>query len=50
MSTPEFSRLVPLARLGAEPFRQQITATEGERRRWRDASTGVARPADAASS
>jgi len=31
MSTPEFSRLVPLARIGAEPFRQQITATEGER-------------------
>ncbi len=28
---PEFSRLVPLARLGAEPFRQDITATEAER-------------------
>jgi len=28
---PEFSRLVPLARLGAEPFRQEIAATEEER-------------------
>jgi uncharacterized metal-binding protein YceD (DUF177 family) len=28
---PEFSRLVPLARLGAEPFRQEIAATETER-------------------
>ena len=28
---PEFSRLVALARLGAEPFRQEITATEAER-------------------
>jgi len=28
---PEFSRLVPLARLGAEPFRQEIAAGEGER-------------------
>jgi uncharacterized metal-binding protein YceD (DUF177 family) len=28
---PEFSRLVPLARLGAEPFRQDIAATEEER-------------------
>jgi uncharacterized metal-binding protein YceD (DUF177 family) len=28
---PEFSRLVPLARLGVEPFRQDITATEAER-------------------
>jgi uncharacterized metal-binding protein YceD (DUF177 family) len=28
---PEFSRRVPLARLGAEPFRQDITATEAER-------------------
>jgi uncharacterized metal-binding protein YceD (DUF177 family) len=28
---PEFSRLVPLARLGAEPFRQDITATQAER-------------------
>jgi len=28
---PEFSRLVPLARLGAEPFRQEIAATEAER-------------------
>jgi len=27
---PEFSRLVPLARLGAEPFRQDIAATEAE--------------------
>jgi uncharacterized metal-binding protein YceD (DUF177 family) len=28
---PEFSRLLPLARLGAEPFRQDIAATEAER-------------------
>jgi uncharacterized metal-binding protein YceD (DUF177 family) len=28
---PEFSRLVPLARLGAEPFRQEITASDAER-------------------
>ncbi len=28
---PEFSRLVPLARLGPEPFRQEIAATEAER-------------------
>ncbi|MGC2414018.1 MAG: DUF177 domain-containing protein, partial [Stellaceae bacterium] len=28
---PEFSRLVPLARLGAEPFRREIAATEAER-------------------
>jgi uncharacterized metal-binding protein YceD (DUF177 family) len=28
---PEFSRLVPLARLGAEPFRQDIAASEAER-------------------
>jgi uncharacterized metal-binding protein YceD (DUF177 family) len=28
---PEFSRLIPLARLGAEPFRQDITATKDER-------------------
>ena len=27
----EFSRLVPLARIGAEPFRQDIAATETER-------------------
>ena len=27
----EFSRLVPLARLGPEPFRQEIVATEDER-------------------
>jgi len=27
----EFSRVVPLARLGAEPFRQEIVATEAER-------------------
>jgi uncharacterized metal-binding protein YceD (DUF177 family) len=31
MSMSEFSRLVPLARIGAEPFRQQITASESER-------------------
>jgi uncharacterized metal-binding protein YceD (DUF177 family) len=33
MSTaaPEFSRLVPLTRLGSEPFRQQITAGAKER-------------------
>ena len=29
--TPEFSRLVLLARLGTEPFRQDIAATEAER-------------------
>jgi len=28
---PEFSRLVPLARLGSAPFRQQIAATPSER-------------------
>lgn len=28
---PEFSRLFPVARLGAEPFRQEIAATEEER-------------------
>jgi uncharacterized metal-binding protein YceD (DUF177 family) len=28
---PEFSRLVPLARLGSGPFRQQIEATASER-------------------
>ncbi len=28
---PEFSRLVPLARLGVEPFRQEIAASEAER-------------------
>ncbi len=28
---PEFSRPVPLARLGAEPFRQEIAASEAER-------------------
>jgi hypothetical protein len=28
---PEFSRLVPLARLGTEPFRQEIAAGESER-------------------
>lgn len=28
---PEFSRLIPLARLGAEPHRQQIEATPDER-------------------
>jgi uncharacterized metal-binding protein YceD (DUF177 family) len=31
--TPEFSRLVPLARLGPEPFRQRIEATPEERER-----------------
>ena len=33
MSTkrPEFSRIVPLAHLGTEPFRQEIAATEAER-------------------
>jgi uncharacterized metal-binding protein YceD (DUF177 family) len=30
-TAPEFSRLVPLARLGAEPFRQEIAATDAER-------------------
>ncbi len=28
--TPEFSRPVPLTRLGTEPFRQEIAATEAE--------------------
>jgi uncharacterized metal-binding protein YceD (DUF177 family) len=28
---PEFSRLVPLARVGVEPYRQTIAATEAER-------------------
>jgi len=28
---PEFSRLVPLARIGTDPFHQRITATEAER-------------------
>jgi uncharacterized metal-binding protein YceD (DUF177 family) len=28
---PEFSRLVPLSRLGSEPFRQEIAASESER-------------------
>ncbi|MBV8736353.1 MAG: DUF177 domain-containing protein [Alphaproteobacteria bacterium] len=32
-SVPEFSRLVPLARLGSEPFRTAIEATPGERER-----------------
>jgi uncharacterized metal-binding protein YceD (DUF177 family) len=31
MTTPEFSRLIPLTRLGAEPFCQEIVATEAER-------------------
>jgi uncharacterized metal-binding protein YceD (DUF177 family) len=31
MSSPEFSRPVPLARLGTEPFRQEISATVAER-------------------
>jgi uncharacterized metal-binding protein YceD (DUF177 family) len=31
--TPEFSRLIPLARLGPEPFRQQIQAAADERER-----------------
>ena len=30
-AAPEFSRPVPLARLGAEPFRQDISASEAER-------------------
>jgi uncharacterized metal-binding protein YceD (DUF177 family) len=30
-AAPEFSRLVPLARVGAEPFRQDIEASEAER-------------------
>lgn len=30
-AAPEFSRVVPLARLGAEPFRQDIEASEAER-------------------
>jgi len=29
--SPEFSRRVPLARIGIEPYRQQIAATEAER-------------------
>jgi uncharacterized metal-binding protein YceD (DUF177 family) len=29
--TPEFSRLVPLARVGTAPFAQEIAATEAER-------------------
>jgi uncharacterized metal-binding protein YceD (DUF177 family) len=28
---PEFSRVVPLTRLGADPFRQEVAATEAER-------------------
>jgi uncharacterized metal-binding protein YceD (DUF177 family) len=32
-ATPEFSRLVPLIRLGSEPFRQRIDATAEERER-----------------
>jgi len=31
MSAPEFSRPVPLSRVGSEPFRQEISATIGER-------------------
>lgn len=31
MSTPEFPRLVPLTRVGNEPYRQQIAASEAER-------------------
>ena len=31
MSAPEFSRPVPLSRVGTEPFRQEISATIGER-------------------
>jgi uncharacterized metal-binding protein YceD (DUF177 family) len=31
MSAPEFSRPVSLARVGTEPFRQEISATIGER-------------------
>ena len=30
-ASPEFSRRVPLTRLGGEPYRQQIVAGEGER-------------------
>jgi len=30
-TTPEFSRRIPLARIGAEPLRQTIVATEAER-------------------
>jgi len=30
-SRPEFSRIVSLAQIGAEPFRQEIDATEAER-------------------
>ena len=32
-SIPEFSRVVPLARLGSAPFRQKIEATASERER-----------------
>ena len=32
MTVPEFSRVVPLSRLGPEPFRQEIAATAEERR------------------
>jgi uncharacterized metal-binding protein YceD (DUF177 family) len=28
---PEFSRIIPLAQLGSEPFRQEVAATESER-------------------
>jgi uncharacterized metal-binding protein YceD (DUF177 family) len=31
VSAPEFSRRIPLARLGAEPLRQSIAASEAER-------------------
>lgn len=31
MSTSEFPRLVPLTRVGSEPYRQQIAASEAER-------------------
>lgn len=31
MTSPEFSRRIPLARIGPEPFRQEIAATEAER-------------------
>ena len=30
-AVPEFSRIVPLARLGADPFRQEIEASDAER-------------------
>jgi len=33
LTAPEFSRLVPLARLGSKPFRQRIEATAEERSR-----------------